>query len=120
MNMRTILWIIATAILSFVWTFSWAQSAPEPYRAPLEQLVSPPGEPYIYGWQLMTGAERDLMHERLRRAQTEEERQQIHAIHHQQMQGRAKQMGYTLPEGPRMHNQAMQMRQPIKKQRRNK
>lgn len=119
MKLKTILWIIAATILSFVWGHAWAQTASEPYRAPLEQLVPPPGEAYLYGWQLMTGAERDLMHERLRRAQTEEERQQIQASHHQQIQERAKQQGYTLPEGPRMHSSSM-MQRPIKKPRRGK
>jgi hypothetical protein len=56
MKPRTILWVIAAAMLSFIWDHSWAQTASESYRAPLEQLVPPPGEGYIYGWQLMTGA----------------------------------------------------------------
>lgn len=119
MKPRTILWIIAATILSFTWVHSWAQTAFEPYRAPLEQLVPPRGEDYIYGWQLMTGSERDFMHERLRRAQTKEERQQIQASHHQQMQERAKQQGYTLPEERGMHNQYM-LQQPMKKHRQRK
>jgi hypothetical protein len=39
--------------------------------------------------------------------QSEEERRQIEASHHQQMQERAKQQGYTLPEDKGLHNQSM-------------
>ncbi|MGB8339931.1 MAG: hypothetical protein WCD07_02240 [Burkholderiales bacterium] len=104
MNIRTILWTVASVILLFAWGYSWAKNAPDTFHARLEQLVPPPGDANIYGWQLMTGAERDFLHEKLNRVQSEEERQQIQADHHRQMQERAKQQGYTLPEGPRMHH----------------
>jgi hypothetical protein len=120
MNIRTILWGTTSAMLLFVWFHAWAQTAPEPYRAPLQQLVPPSGEEPVYGWQLMTGAERDLIHERLSRAQSVQEREQIRADHHRQMQDRARQMGYNLPEEPGMHQQMMQqhMQQPMMKHRR--
>jgi hypothetical protein len=120
MNIRTILWTATSVMLLFVWNYSWAQTSPEPYKAPLEQLVPPPGEEPVYGWQLMTGAERDFLHERLNRAQTEQERQQIRADHHRQMEERARQMGYTLPDESQMHQQMMQqhMQQPMMKHRR--
>lgn len=119
MNLRSTLWAVAAAMLAFVWNYSWAQSPPGPYRSPLEQLLLPPGEPYLYGWQLMTGAERELMQQRLSRAQSEEERQQIRVDHHRQMEERARQQGYSLPDESRMHNQSMMNRQ-MKKPRRGK
>jgi hypothetical protein len=119
MKPGTILWAVATAMLAFVWNDSWAQSPQGSYRSPLEQLQLPPGEPYLYGWQLMTGAERELMQQRLSRAQSEEERQQIQADHHRQMEERARQQGYSLPNDSHMRNQSM-MHQQLKKPRRGK
>jgi hypothetical protein len=119
MKLRSTLWAIAAAMLVFVWHYSWAQTPPGLNRPPLEQLQLPSGEPYIYGWQLMTGAERELMQQRLSRTQSEEERQQIQADHHRQMEERARQQGYTLPDESRMHHQSM-MHQQMKKHRRGK
>jgi serine phosphatase RsbU (regulator of sigma subunit) len=119
MKLRTLLWVLAAIMLSLVWNYSWAQTAQVPYRAPLEQLQLPTGEEYVYGWQLMTGAERDFLQQRLRRAQSEEERRQIEASHHQQMQERAMQQGYALPEEQSMRHQSMR-RHSMKKHRRGK
>lgn len=49
--------------------------------------------------QLMTPEERTAMQEKMRNAKTPEERQQIAAATHTEMQKRAKDKGITLPEG---------------------
>ena len=54
----------------------------------------------IYGYQLMTERERTEFRERVRAADTEQEREQIRSAHHAQMQVRAKERGVTL-SGPR-------------------
>ena len=62
------------------------------------------GEP-IYGRDLMTPEEIDQQRNRMRAAKTEQEREQIRAEHHKQMQARAKERGVALPEElpPRGH-----------------
>jgi hypothetical protein len=55
----------------------------------------------IYGYQLMTERERAEFRERVRAADTEQEREQIRSAHHAQMQARAKERGVTL-SGPRI------------------
>ena len=54
----------------------------------------------IYGYQLMTPAERTAHRDKMRQAKTAEEREQIRAAHHAEMQIRAKQKGLTLPDMP--------------------
>lgn len=54
----------------------------------------------IYGSQLMTPEERAAYHERMRSADTVEERERIRAEHHEQMQARAKERGLSLPDEP--------------------
>lgn len=54
----------------------------------------------IYGSQLMTQQERLEYRNRMRAAQSEEERQQIRNEHHQTMQERARERGLTLPDAP--------------------
>jgi len=54
----------------------------------------------IYGYQLMTPAERDAHRTKMRSAKTTEERERIRAEHHAQMQIRAKEKGMTLPDMP--------------------
>ncbi len=49
--------------------------------------------------QLMTAEERTALQEKMRNAKTPEERQQIAAATHTEMQKRAKDQGITLPEG---------------------
>lgn len=51
------------------------------------------------GRQLMTAEERTALQEKMRNAKTPEERQQIAAATHTEMQKRAKDQGITLPEG---------------------
>lgn len=54
----------------------------------------------IYGSQLMTQQERVEYQTRMHAAKTNEEREQIRAEHHKQMQERAKSQGKTLPDTP--------------------
>ena len=57
----------------------------------------------IYGSQLMTQQERTEYQARMRATKTNEEREQIRAQHHKEMQVRAKQQGVTLPAEPPAH-----------------
>jgi len=54
----------------------------------------------IYGYQLMTPAERDAHRIKMRAAKNAEERERIRAEHHAEMQIRAKEKGMTLPDMP--------------------
>lgn len=54
----------------------------------------------IYGSQLMTPQERASYRKRMQSAKTAQEREQIRAEHHGQMQARAKERGVTLPDEP--------------------
>ena len=54
----------------------------------------------VYGSQLMTPQERTEYQAKMRAAKTNEEREQIRAQHHEEMQERAKQRGMTLPDEP--------------------
>lgn len=54
----------------------------------------------VYGSQMMTEEERNEFRERMRAAQTNEERDQIRAEHHERMQERAKERGVAMPENP--------------------
>ena len=54
----------------------------------------------IYGSQLMTQKERREYRLKMREAKTAEQREQIRAEHHKQMQERAKERGMKLPDAP--------------------
>lgn len=54
----------------------------------------------IYGRQLMSQQERDQYRQRMRDAQTAQERDRIRKEHHEQMKERAKAQGKTLPDDP--------------------
>ncbi len=58
------------------------------------------------GQQLMTPEERTAMREKMRAAATPEERQQIMAANHAEMQKRAAEKGITLPEQPGPYGRA--------------
>jgi hypothetical protein len=55
----------------------------------------------IYGYDYMTGHDRDMYYQRLREAKNSQERAQFLAEHSQRMQERAKVYGVTLPEPSR-------------------
>jgi len=54
----------------------------------------------IYGSSMMTEHERNTYRQRMRNAKSAQEREQIRAEHHKQMQERAKQRGIKLPDMP--------------------
>lgn len=54
----------------------------------------------MYGYQMMSPAERDEYRNRMRTATTAEERERIRAEHHERMVQRARERGITLPEAP--------------------
>jgi hypothetical protein len=54
----------------------------------------------IYGSQLMTQAERNAYHAKMRMLKTEQEREQYRLKHHEEMQERARAKGMTLPDAP--------------------
>ncbi len=54
----------------------------------------------IYGSQLMTRRERIEYRARMRAAKTARERERIRAEHHRQMQERARERGFKLPDTP--------------------
>jgi hypothetical protein len=62
--------------------------------------ADPPAQEQVYGSQLMTEQERTAHQTKMRAAKTNEEREQIRAQHHKEMQARAKQQGVTLPDEP--------------------
>ncbi|WP_407279361.1 hypothetical protein U5817_00730 [Aromatoleum evansii] len=61
----------------------------------------------IFGSQMMTAQERLEHRDRMRAANTLEEREKIRAEHHEQMVKRAKERGVTLPDEPPMRGGAM-------------
>jgi hypothetical protein len=62
--------------------------------------ADPAAQEQVYGSQLMTSQERAAYQTKMRAAKTSEEREQIRAQHHKEMQVRAKQQGVTLPDEP--------------------
>jgi len=54
----------------------------------------------VYGWQLMTPAERTEHRNMMRSFNTEQERETYRKQHHERMQARAREQGVTLPEEP--------------------
>jgi hypothetical protein len=56
----------------------------------------------IYGYQLMTTAERNTYRSRMVAAKTVQEREQIRTEHHELMKVRAKERGVNLPDPPPM------------------
>lgn len=56
----------------------------------------------IYGYQMMTEQERNEYRDRMRTAQTRQERERLLAEHYAQMQARAKERGMSPPPGGHM------------------
>jgi len=55
----------------------------------------------VYGWQLMTPAERSAYRQKMRNLKTSREREALRKQHHEEMQKRAQERGMTLPDMPR-------------------
>ncbi len=70
------------------------------------------GDQQVYGWQLMTPAERDAYRSQMRSLHTQRERDALRMQHHEEMRKRAAEQGMTLPDmphagaGPRMRGGA--------------
>ena len=62
--------------------------------------VAAQSQPPIYGSQMMTDQERNAHRDRMRNAETVEERDRIRSEHHEQMRSRAAERGITLPDTP--------------------
>ena len=62
---------------------------------------------HMAGQKLMTPQEREALHEKMRNAKTEEERQALAAATRAEMEKRAKEMGITLPEHGGMAHMGM-------------
>ncbi len=62
--------------------------------------VAAQSQPPIYGSQMMTDQERNAHRDRMRNAETAEERDRIRSEHHEQMRSRAAERGMTLPDTP--------------------
>jgi hypothetical protein len=77
------------------------QSNPARY-APGAQSQERTPDRSIYGYDYMTGHDRDVYYQRLREAKNSQERNQFLAEHYERMQTRAKQYGATLPPPPSM------------------
>lgn len=84
--MRTAM-VVTGAIFMFCQPIAYAQPAS-------------PGQPPIFGSELMTPEERDAYRQRMWSAQNPEARDQVRREHHEQMVQRAKERGVTLPEEP--------------------
>ena len=82
--------LISTLMGSLMFAFNPGFAADPPVQA----------QEQIYGSQLMTPQERTAHQTKMRSAKTNEEREQIRAQHHKEMQVRAKQQGVTLPDEP--------------------
>lgn len=61
-----------------------------------------PSSADLFGSHMMTEQERVEQRERMRNAQTDEERYRIRAEHHERMKERARERGVTLPDEPPM------------------
>jgi len=68
---------------------------------PLQDRPAPASQAgQVYGWQLMTPAERDAYRQQMRNTRTAQEREALRAQHHEQMQQRARERGLQLPDMP--------------------
>ncbi|HEX8776810.1 MAG TPA: hypothetical protein VF738_01725 [Rhodanobacter sp.] len=73
----------------------------------------------IYGWQLMTPAERSEYRMKMRSLKTVQEREALRSQHHEEMQKRAQQRGVTLPDMPRQNRGGAGMQQRMQQRNQN-
>ena len=94
--MRRIPPLALAVVLVALGTLSTASRA-----APAQDRPAPASQAgQVYGWQLMTPAERDAYRQQMRNTRTAQEREALRAQHHQQMQQRARERGLRLPDMP--------------------
>ena len=84
-------WVWSGVLMAVL--FAWGVGTPA-----FAADVDPPE--VVYGSQIMTEQERLAYRQRMMNAESAEERLKIRAMHHEQMQKRAREMGVTLPEAP--------------------
>lgn len=103
MKKRTFAIVAAAMALATPELFAQSQAATEEriqfQQRERTQTQEPMREP-IYGAEMMTELERNRYRERMRAASTDQERAQVRAEHHRQMQQRAKDRGVALPDEP--------------------
>jgi hypothetical protein len=97
MNARTLLAAAVAAAMMTMTVSLFAAETPTPAGKPAAK-----SEP-IYGYGMMTDAERNEFRGKMRNAKSEQERQSLRDDHRKAMEARAKERGVTLPEqrGPR-------------------
>jgi hypothetical protein len=95
MKMTPICATFLAGALWFVGGFALAQDL-----NPVQQQIQMEQKEGIYGSHLMTEQERMEYRERMRRADTPQEREQIRKEHRNRMEKRAKDRGVTLPGEP--------------------
>jgi len=90
--------LTASAVICTLTVPALAASQEQPQPAPQPQLQQQAQE-QVRGSQLMTPEELAQHRERLRHAESEEEREKIRSEQHELMRIRAEQQGVKLPEG---------------------
>lgn len=97
--MRHFVWAAAITVLPLLAPGTPAVAAgANPAPVQLAQQGGGASMGQIYGSQLMTQQERLQYREQMRNARTAQEREQIRARHHAEMQARARKRGITLPD----------------------
>lgn len=87
-------------VLAFVVTVFLLLPAGSLFAADKDQDQIQAQDKMIYGWQLMTVEERAQYRAKMQSLNTKEEREAFRMQHHKEMQVRAKEKGYTLPDQP--------------------
>jgi hypothetical protein len=97
MNARALLAAAVAAAMMTMTVSLFAAETPAPVAKPAAK-----SEP-IYGYNMMTDAERNEFRGKMRNAKSEQERQSLRDDHRKAMETRARERGVTLPEqrGPR-------------------
>ena len=118
MKKSTIKWvggtILALTAVSFAGTSALAQTRDQAQQRQRDQdRIQDP----IYGSQLMTQAERNAYHARMRELKTQEEREAYWFAHRYWMQERARAQGITLPNADLMpwHDMPHHRMQPLRR-----
>lgn len=95
---KTIVAALTAGILAGAGIGLAGAQTPPPSNRTQDQGRVQPGN--VYGWQLMTPAEREQYRQRMRQMSSPEARERFRAEHHRQMQERARERGVTLPDEP--------------------
>lgn len=95
---------LSATCIALVSTIAVAQTAPAPVQPPMQQPMLQPDQRSIQqrnnGRPPMSKEERTDYHNKMRAAQTKEEREKLRQEHHEQMKERAKAQGLKAPEEP--------------------